>query len=69
MKRYDIALENSSFVKSAQLGKERKDNITKFYYFKDKSNDLYYNVAERIYRHKGIEHVSRFLYTATKNMK
>jgi len=69
LKNLHIALEKSTFVKSSQLGKKRKDDITKFYYFKDREIDLYYNIAERIYKHNGIEHVSRFLYSATKGIK
>ncbi|GHV69897.1 hypothetical protein FACS1894199_19130 [Bacteroidia bacterium] len=37
----DKALRESDFVKSSPITKARKDDITKFYYFKDKNKALY----------------------------
>jgi len=65
LKTIDVALQNSTFVKSATLSKARKDMISKFYYFKDQQKELYYNVAEKV--NKGI--VSRFLYAVTRKLK
>jgi SPP1 gp7 family putative phage head morphogenesis protein len=70
LKRLDAALQNASFVTVAPVGKLRKDNITKFYYFKDKDKELYYNVAERRRkRNNGSEEIFRFLYAVTDNIK
>ncbi|MDR3328916.1 MAG: hypothetical protein LBS63_02250 [Prevotellaceae bacterium] len=65
LKKLDIALDNAIFVKSAPLYKNRKDSITKFYYFKDSERELYYNVAEIC--DKG--HYERFLYAVTNIIK
>jgi len=59
------ALNNSTFVKSSSLSKQRKDGITKFYYFKDKHKNLYYNVAEEVNKGK----VHRYVYSVTNNIK
>jgi SPP1 gp7 family putative phage head morphogenesis protein len=69
LKNLDNALKNAEFVKSEGLSKVRKDNIVKFYYFKDKNKELYYNVAEEAYKKKGVEHKKIFLYSATKHIK
>lgn len=70
LKKLDVFLKHASFVKSANLYKVRKDNITKFYYFKDKDKELYYNVAEeRIKLKDGKETVHRFLYSITSSVK
>jgi hypothetical protein len=58
----DTSLQNAIFVKSVLLSIKRKDDITKFYYFKDKDREFYYNVAERV--RKG--HYDRFLYSITQ---
>ncbi len=65
LKTLDEALNDAEFVKSAGLSKERKDKIQKFYYFKDKEKELYYNVAEQWYNGR-FEH---FLYSATEKIK
>jgi SPP1 gp7 family putative phage head morphogenesis protein len=69
LKALDKALQQSVFVKSADLYKQRKDKIVKFYYFKDVDKELYYNVAERIYKHKGIEGKKFFVHSATSRIK
>jgi len=70
LKNLDNAINNAEFIKSATLGKERKDKITKFYYFKDRDKELYYNVAEVEFKRKsGKIKYSRFLYSATRNLK
>ena len=69
LKNIDKALKKSVFEKSAEISKERKDEIKKFYYFKDKDEKLYYNVAERVYENNGIEHKQRFLYSITNSIK
>ena len=61
LKNLDKALEQSVYIKSAPLSKERTDNIKKFYYFRDNRKELYYNVAET----RNEKHVSRFLYSIT----
>ncbi|MDR2449686.1 MAG: phage head morphogenesis protein [Prevotellaceae bacterium] len=65
----NTALEQSLFVKSAPLHKKRKDGIVKFYYFKDANKELYYNVAERIYKHKGIESKKFSVHSVTSRIK
>jgi hypothetical protein len=65
LKHLDVALQNASFVTSASISKPRKDDITKFYYFKDNKNELYYNVAEDVKSGK----VHRFLYSVTSTIK
>jgi len=65
LKDLDKALKNSTYVKSAPLSKPRKDNISKFYYFKDKDKELYYNVAEE---RRG-RRVSRYLFSATNQIR
>jgi hypothetical protein len=57
-------------VKSSEITKPRKDSIRKFYYFKDKNKELYYNVAEETSTtEKGKQIHKRFLYSVTKNIK
>jgi hypothetical protein len=65
LKYLDSALENDVFLDSATVSKKRQDSITKFYYFKDKDKDLYYNVAEMTYKGS----VCRFLYSVTNSIK
>jgi len=70
LKRLNIALGQSTFEKSANVSEPRKDKITKFYYFKDKDKQLYYNVGEVEYKRKsGKIKYSRFLYSVTKTLK
>jgi len=65
--KLDSYLRDATYIKSSGLYKERKDGITKFYYFDDKNKNIRYNVAEREYRDKrGIRHNNRFLYSITK---
>ena len=42
----DSRIRNATYVKSSGLYKNRSDGIQRFYYFKDKSKNVYYNVAE-----------------------
>ncbi|MDR2652063.1 MAG: minor capsid protein [Prevotellaceae bacterium] len=65
LKNLNTALQNAVFVKPAELSKKRKDNIVKFYYFKDKDKELYYNVAEEVRKGK----VIRYLYSATTHIQ
>ncbi|MDR0581446.1 MAG: phage head morphogenesis protein [Prevotellaceae bacterium] len=70
LKTLDAALIQSTFVKSADLSKKRKDNIKKFYYFKDKTRELYYNIAEeREKLNDGREKIHQYLYAVTKTIK
>ncbi|MRJ11520.1 hypothetical protein EDL98_10630 [Ornithobacterium rhinotracheale] len=70
LKNIDKRLEKASFVKEAKISKHRKDNIRKFYYFKDNENDWYYNVAEEnLIRRDGKIILNRFLYAITKKIK
>ena len=64
LKNLHTHLQKSIFVKSVQLTVKRKDDITKFYYFKDKGNDLYYNVAEVVNKGK----VHRYMYSITSEL-
>ena len=65
LKKLHLALEKSIFVKSAELSKIRKDDITKFYYFKDADKKLFYNVAEEVKKGK----VHRYMYSMTNLLK
>jgi len=65
LKNLDSLLRKATFDRQAGLYKARKDDIKKFYYFKDKDKELYYNVAEKIYKRKGIQHTRHFLYAIT----
>ena len=70
LKNLKTALEHSEFVKSVAVTEQRKDGVTKFYYFKDNALDLYYNVGERAFKgKKGKIRYFRFLYSATRNLK
>ena len=63
--KLDDFLKDAKYVKSSGLYKERKDDITRFYYFHDKTKNLRYNVAEEEY--KG--HYRRYLYSIAKKKK
>ena len=70
LKNLDAALENANFVKSVVVTENRKDNIVKFFYFKDSAKELYYNVAEkRVKLSSGKETIHRFLYSVTSKIK
>lgn len=60
-------LRKSQYAGSAMLSKERKDRITKFYYFKTQlhGNRVYLNVAEEI---KGGK-IKRYVYSITDKTK
>lgn len=62
-------LKGAEFIRSSELYKDRSDNIQKFYYFKDKEKDLYYNVAETERKlRNGKVLLDRFLYSITNDM-
>ena len=65
LKNIDKKLQKADFIKSSEISKQRKDNITKFYYFKDEKKQIYYNVAEE--NKKG--NFLRFLYSITNKIK
>lgn len=70
LKNIDQKLQNAEFVKTSELSKQRKDNIVKFYYFKDESEELYYNVAEELFqKNDGEIYLNRFLYSITNRIK
>ena len=62
LSKLDDFLRDAIYIKSSGLYKDRKDGITKFYYFKDKNKDLRYVIAEEVY--KG--HHRIFLYSIQK---
>lgn len=70
LKRLDKALQKATYVKTSELYKERKDKISKFYYFKDAEKEMYYNVAEiQFKRDNGKINYKRFLYSITDVVK
>jgi SPP1 gp7 family putative phage head morphogenesis protein len=70
LKNLDSLLRKAAFVKSAPLYKERKDSISKFYYYKDKDKELYFHVAESTVKLKnGRETIHRYLYAVTNYLK
>ena len=64
LKNLHKSLQDAIFVASVQLRIKRKDDITKFYYFKDNDKELYYNVAEVVNKGK----VHRYLYSVTSEL-
>jgi hypothetical protein len=64
----DSALAKATFVKESPLTKSRKDDILKFYYYKDADKELYYNVAEIIFKRNGLDITRRFLYALTNTI-
>lgn len=59
-------LKEAEYKKSSDLYKQRKDNIRRFYYFKDEKRNIYYNIAETAKREKrGKIKLERFLYSVT----
>ena len=64
--KLDSYLREAKYESSAGLKHPRKDDIVKFYYFRDRNKNIRYHVAEKIYKHNGIEHIQRFLYAITK---
>lgn len=64
-----IELKEAQYVRSSDLYKERKDDIIRFYYFKNKEKKLFYNVAEKQHKTKsGKVKIDRFLYSITKEI-
>ena len=69
LSKLDNYLREATYIKSLGLYKERKDNIQRFYYFKDKNKNLYYNVAEEVNKLKsGKIVVDRIVYAITKRI-
>lgn len=71
LKSLDKILEKATFVKPADLSKDRKDHIKRFYYYEAEINGkkCYLNVAEKVILSKGRERKLRFLYSITKWLK
>ena len=70
LSKLDNHLRDATYIKSSSLHKDRSDNVKRFYYFKDKSRNLYYNIAEsRVKLENGRETIHRFLYSITNNIK
>lgn len=70
LKELDKKLKNAEFIKSSEISKQRKDNIVKFHYFKDKDEEIYYNVAEeKFQKNNGEIYLNRFLYSITNKIK
>ena len=66
----DTALANAAFVKQSPSDKPRRDGVTKFYYYKDSSRNLYYNVAEVPIKYKsGKIKLKRYLYSVTDRIR
>lgn len=64
-----ILIDNARFVKSSPLHKKRNDDIQRFYYYKDKYKNMYYNVAETARKIKsGKIKIDRFLYSITNEI-
>lgn len=61
-----VYLSNSEYIRSSGLYKKRKDNIQRFYYFKDNDRKVYYQVAETARENKiGKVKFDRFLYAVS----
>ena len=70
LSKLDSYLKNAKYEGLAGLKHPRKDNIVKFYYFKDRNKSIYYNVAEARDKLKnGRETIHRFLYAVTKEIQ
>lgn len=70
LKHLDKKLKEAEFVGTSEISKQRKDNIAKFYYFKDKDGEIYYNVAEEEKLGKsGKVYKNIFLYAITNKIK
>ena len=62
-------LKKAEYIRSSELYKKRKDDIQRFYYFKDKNKDFYYHVAEAAEkRSNGRINLKRYLYSISKDM-
>ena len=62
-------LKDADYIKSSDLYKERKDDIKRFYYFKDKNKNLYYNIAEAVrVKKSGKITLERFLYSISREL-
>lgn len=62
-------IDKSKYSRTSELYKKRKDDIQRFYYFKDKQKEIYYHVAEAVEkRAKGRLNVRRFLYSMSKEI-
>jgi hypothetical protein len=66
----DKLLKDALYIRSTEKIKDRKDKIQRFYYFKDKDREIYYNVAEEVRElRNGKVRLDRFLYAITKSIK
>jgi hypothetical protein len=64
--KIDDLIREAEYVRSSDLYKDRSDNIQRFYYFKDKKRNIYYNVAEEVVKNKnGRVYLNRFIYSTT----
>lgn len=62
-------LKEAEFIRSSDLVKDRADDIVRFYYFKDREKNIYYNVAETAKKTKnGKVKIDRFLYSVTNSI-
>lgn len=62
-------LKEAEYLYSSGLTHPRTDNIVRFYYFKDKEKNIYYNVAESVESRKnGQINIKRFLYSVTNDI-
>lgn len=62
-------IDRSEYVRTSELYKERKDDIQRFHYFRDKKKQMYYNIAESARKRKsGQIRLERFLYSITKQI-
>jgi hypothetical protein len=69
-KKLSKQLKNSYCKKSADLFKERKDKIDKFYYMKVKGRKLYFNIARHKYTRKNGTIYYRYrIHAITRNCK
>ena len=64
--KLDELIREAEYVRSSDLYKDRSDNIQRFYYFRDKKRNLYYNIAEEVVKNKnGRIYLNRFAYSVT----
>lgn len=69
LKNLHTLIDKSEYKKPSGLTKKRKDDIQRFYYFKDKQKEIYYHVAEAAKRKRdGRVKLERFLYSISKEM-
>jgi hypothetical protein len=71
LKNIDAAFRKSTYAGESKVTKPRpKDNIEYFYYFKDKTKNLYYNVGKgAIIDKRGKKRWEHFLYSVTNRLQ